>query len=115
MPADIGPLATGDIDVWCAIIAEGRARESGSTVDAGALAAALFDGDTSTEDVLRLSARRDGLVVGVADCRTGAAVCGTGDRVSQYCFRAVGQCVALGPLSGGPKRSRLCRRRERGD
>jgi GNAT superfamily N-acetyltransferase len=70
MPADIGPLATGDIDVWCAIIAEGRARESGSTVDAGALAAALFDGDTSTEDVLRLSARRDGLVVGVADCRT---------------------------------------------
>jgi GNAT superfamily N-acetyltransferase len=69
MPADIGPLATGDIDAWCAIMAEGQGRESGSSVDAGTLAAALRGGDASTENVLRLAARNGGLVVGAADCR----------------------------------------------
>ena len=69
MPADIGLLAAGDIDAWCAIMAEGSGRESGSSVDAGNLAAALRGGDGSTEDVVRPSARRGGLVVGVADCR----------------------------------------------
>jgi|GEM_PF-1734450 len=69
MPGDIGPLATKDIDAWSAILADGQARESGSTVDAATLAAAVVDSTASTTGVLRLSARRGGLVVGAADCR----------------------------------------------
>ena len=69
MSADVGPLATVDIDAWCAIMAEVSGRESGSSVDAGILAAAMRGGDPPTESVLRLSARRGGLVVGMAECR----------------------------------------------
>lgn len=69
MSVDIDLLATGDIDAWCSIMADGTSRESGSTVDPSALAAAMVDRDTSAENVLRLSARRGGLVVGVAECR----------------------------------------------
>jgi GNAT superfamily N-acetyltransferase len=69
MSVDIDLLANDDIDAWCAIMADGSSRESGSTVDPGVLAAAFVDADSSTEDVLRLSARRGGLVVGAADCR----------------------------------------------
>lgn len=69
MSVDVRPLAIEDIDAWCAIIADGRSRESGSTVDAGALAAALRDGDALTGKVLRLAARRGGVVMGAADCR----------------------------------------------
>ncbi len=69
MLADIGPLTTDDIEAWCAIMADGPGRESGSSVDAGTLAAALRGGEPSTDSVLRLCARRGGLVVGAADCR----------------------------------------------
>jgi GNAT superfamily N-acetyltransferase len=68
MSADIQPLATDDIDT-CAIVADGRARDSGSLIDATAMAAKIRHGAASSADVLRLCARRDGHVVGAAECR----------------------------------------------
>jgi GNAT superfamily N-acetyltransferase len=66
---DIQPLASDDIDAWCAIVADGRTRESGSSIDAAGLAANIRHFSEPSTDVLRLSARHDGHVVGAAECR----------------------------------------------
>lgn len=68
MSVDVQPLASYDIDAWCAIVAGGRARESGSLIDGTDLAANIRHRAEPSTDVLRLSARRDGHVVGAAEC-----------------------------------------------
>jgi GNAT superfamily N-acetyltransferase len=72
MSVDVEPLTSDDIDAWCAIVAGGRARESGSLIVATDLAANIRHRAEPSTDVLRLSARRDGHVVGAAECRVQA-------------------------------------------